>query len=181
VVVETDPEMTQRLWRYPTRPSSARHPIFEDVTGVGYHCWLSSDTAALFLVGEPHSLHVMGSNQERPTYLTSHIGRCLIKDPEGRLLFLQKVTDLDWYIKRYDPHYDRTEIIIKSLAGSEDFCLLPDGSLLMARENIIYRYNPETDITWRTFFDGSVYGFKQITRLINQSDQQLVLVNQPQP
>ncbi|MCF8238154.1 MAG: hypothetical protein K9I85_08360 [Saprospiraceae bacterium] len=178
VVVESESEKTQRLWKYPTRPSSTCHPLFADVTGVGYHCWLSNDTAALFIVGKPHSLHLMSSSQDQPTYLTSHIGRCLIKDPNGRLLFLQKVTDQAWYIKRYDPHFDRTEIIIKSLAGSEDFCLLPDGSLLMAKENMIYRYDPVADITWRTFFDGSVYGFKQITRLINQSDQQLVLVNQ---
>ncbi len=181
VVVESDPEKTQRLWQYPAILSGPRHPLFEDVTGVGYHCWLSTDTAALFIVGEPHSLHLIGFGQDQPTYLTSRIGRCLIKDPNGRLLFLQKVTDKDWYIKRYDPNFDRTEIIIKSLSESEDFCLLPDGSLLMAKGSILYRYDPTKDITWRTFFDFTVYGFQQITRLVNQSDQQLALVNQPLP
>ncbi len=179
VVVETDPDKTQRLWQYPTRPSGPHHPLFPDVTGIGYHCWLSPDTAALFIVGEPHSLHLIGKSQDQPTYLTSRIGRCLLRSASGHLIFLQKVTENDWYIKRYDPNFDRTEIIIKSLPGAEDFCLLPDGSLLMAQGHLLYRFDPAKDITWRTFFDGSVYGFQQITRLVNQSDQQLVLVNQP--
>lgn len=179
VVVELDGENTQRLWQYPMSPGSNPVPLFPEVTGVGYHCWLSNDSAALFIVGEPHNLHFAHPAQDQSTFFVSRIGRCLIRDSEGRLLFIQKVTETDWYIKRYDPRYERTEIVIKCKPGAEDFCLLPDGSLLMAEGSIIYRYDPSRDITWRTFSDLSVYGLKHITRLANQGDQLIAIVNQP--
>lgn len=179
VVVELDGKNTQRLWEYPMLPGRNPVPLFPEVTGVGYHCWLSMDSAALFIVGEPHNLHFAHPSLDQSTFFVSRIGRCLIRDPKGRLWFIQKVTDTDWYIKRYDPQYDMTEIVIKCKPGSEDFCLLPDGSLLMAEGSIIYRYDPSKDITWRTFSDLSVYGLMQITRLANQADQQIAIVNQP--
>ncbi len=179
VVVETDGEDTQRLWKYPMVKGGQPLPLFPEITGVGYHCWLSGDSAALFIVGEPHSLHMAHASKDESTFMASRIGRCLLRDEAGRLLFLQKVTDTDWYIKRYDPAYDRTEILIKSRPGSEDFCLLPDGSLLMAQGAVIYRYDPGKDITWRTFADLSVYGLLNITRIVNHEDRQLAIVNQP--
>ncbi len=179
VVVETDGNDTQRLWQYPMTAGSLPTPLFPDVTGVGYHCWLSKDSAALFIVGEPHRLDFASNSHDQSTFFVSRIGRCLIRDPQGRLLFLQKVTETDWYIKQYDPAFERTEIIVKSRSGAEDFCLLPDGSLLMAEGSIIYRYHPSKDITWRIFADLSAYGLMNITRLANQESRQIAIVNQP--
>lgn len=178
VVVESDAQGTQRLWQYPRFQEESIHPIFPDITGVGYHCWLNKDTAALFLVGEPYSLHLASIVDEQDRYLTSRIGRCLLVDDQHRMLFVQKVTDDDWYIKQYDPLYDRTDLLVKTKPGTEDFALLPDQSLLMAQDNVIYRYDPQADITWRPIADLSDWGLNNIKRLAVWQNRKLLVVNQ---
>ena len=178
VVVESDAGDNQRLWQYPRQSGEPPRPLFPDISGVGYHCWLNADTAVLFLVGDPHSLHLASRIDEQDRYLTSRVGRSLHVDGQGRLLFVQKVTDEDWYVKRYDPQYDRTELLVKTKPGAEDFAILPDQSLIMAMDNVIYRYDPKTDITWRPLADLSEWNLNNIKRLSLWKDKKLLVVNQ---
>ena len=59
-VVRTEPDKTQRLWRFDAR---GRDPqlVLTDIKPVGYHAWLDVEIVALFVLGPPATLQ----NRER--------------------------------------------------------------------------------------------------------------------
>jgi len=49
---------TQSLWLYPKDHQSYGHRVLTDIGTVGYHCWISEEEVALFLVGTPMTLAI---------------------------------------------------------------------------------------------------------------------------
>ncbi|MBP6183775.1 MAG: hypothetical protein KA479_02470 [Saprospiraceae bacterium] len=178
VRIETDTAKTQRLWIFDRDKPNYGTAYPRTQKGVGYYAWKNLDTLALFIVGEPHQL-MLHANLSGNTHLVAlRAGRCFLFDPKGRLLYVQKVTEDSWYIKYYHAESGHGGIISKTLANSEDFCLLSDGSFLMASGSQIFRFRPEMDIDWQPFADLSVYGLQAINRIVQYGDNQLIVVNQ---
>ncbi|MFN0213475.1 MAG: hypothetical protein ACKVT2_04400 [Saprospiraceae bacterium] len=180
-VVRVEEDGNQRLWSFPLDRSDNGRVEFSKLYNVGYHCWLRDTLLAFFIVGEndqPHTLQIASLKAQRPQRIASNIGRCLIKRPDGKLLFVQKATEQTWYLKTWDPKTNMQEIVLKMPTGSEDYALLPDGTLLCGNGVKLFQYNASRDADWKMVADLSKYGVKKITRLAASKDGKLAVVVQ---
>jgi hypothetical protein len=178
VRVETDG--AQRLWSFPKDRSDTGVPLFPALTNVGYHCWLNDTLAAVFLVGEnePHALGIVSTGKQRPLRVAFNIGRCLQNLPDGRLAYVHKATEQTWFIKAYDPRKGGSDIVVKTLPGSEDFVLLPDGTYLAGNGAKLFQYNPLRQKDWSEIANLEKYGVRSISRLAISADGKLAVVVQ---
>jgi hypothetical protein len=179
--VRVEEDGNQRLWSFPIDRTDNGRPEFPEIFNVGYHCWLRDTLAALFIVGEdgqPHTLQIIGTKSQKPQRIGSNIGRCLIKRPDGKLLFVQKATEQTWYLKTWDPKTNLQEIILKMPSGSEDFALLSDGTLLSATGSKLFQFKAPRNTDWKEVADLSKYGVQKITRLAVNGDGKLAVVVQ---
>jgi len=175
VRVEADGK-TQRLWQFPTNQSNQGKPLFPDVKNVGYYHWLDSDQVALFLVGEPHSLAIGDARDNSVQIITSNIGRGMASAPDGDLLFIQKLSESTWYLKKLNLKTGKSSIIVETLEGAEDFLLL-DDTILMAQGAKLYSYPIVGGTGWSEVANLSSIGLSQITRLAYNGGRVLVLVD----
>ncbi len=179
--VRVEADGNQRLWSFPTDRSDNGRVEFPKIYNVGYHCWLRDTLAAFFIVGDndqPHTLQIVGIKSQKPQRIASNIGRCLLKRPDGKLLFVQKATEQTWYLKTWDPKTNVQEILLKMPAGSEDFALLSDGTLLSGNGSKLFQYKASRDTDWKEVADIGKYGVKKITRLAASKDGKLAMVVQ---
>jgi len=175
VRVEQDGE-TQRLWQFPTNQSSQGKPLFPDVKNVGYFHWLDFNRVAFFLVGEPHSLAIGDSRDNSIKTITSNIGRGMDSAPDGDLLFVQKLSESTWYIKKLNPETGKSSIVVETLEGAEDFVVI-ENSIYMAQGAKIFSCGLEGARSWNEVADLSAYGLQKITRLAYNGDRILVVVD----
>ncbi|MFN0174486.1 MAG: hypothetical protein ACKVU0_07570 [Saprospiraceae bacterium] len=179
--VRVEEDGNQRLWSFPLDRSDNGRPEFPKIYNVGYHCWLRDTLVAFFIVGEneqPHTLQVVGAKGQKPLRIASNIGRCLLKRPDGKLLFVQKATEQTWFLKTWEPKTNTQEIVLKMPAGSEDFTLLTDGTLLTGSNAKLYQFKASRDADWKEVADLSKFGVKKITRLAASKDGKLAVVIQ---
>lgn len=175
VRVEKD-GVTQSLWLYPNDHSSAGKRIFEDISNIGYHCWLSEEYVAFFLVSTPMKLAIGNLESGTVSNVLEDIGRCFQQNSDGNLMFVHKVTEDDWYIKSYSIEERRASIITQTRPNSEDFALLSDGTIIMGEGSKLFSIHPERDEYWKEIIDLSELDILNISRLA-VSRNRLVLVN----
>ena len=179
--VRVEQDGNQRLWSFPIDRSDNGRLELPNMYNVGYHCWLRDTLVALFIVGEngqAHTLHSAGIKGQKLQRISSNIGRCLIKNPDGKLLFVQKATGQTWYLKTWDPKTSAQETVLIMPTGVEDFALLPDGTLLSGNGAKLFQYKAPRDTDWKEVADLSKYGVKKITRLAASKDGKLAVVVQ---
>ncbi|MBL7807494.1 MAG: hypothetical protein JNN28_06765 [Saprospiraceae bacterium] len=178
-VVRVEEDGNQRLWSFPLDRSDNGRIELPAIYNVGYHCWLRDTLLALFIVGDegqPHTLQSVGLKGQKMQRIASNIGRCLIKRPDGKLLFVQKPTEQTWFLKTWDPKTNQQEIVVKMPAGTEDFALLSDGTLLAGNGVKLFQYKAPRDQDWKEVADFSKYGVRKITRLAVSKDGKLAVV-----
>ncbi|MBK8924178.1 MAG: hypothetical protein IPM81_22265 [Saprospirales bacterium] len=179
--VRVEENGAQRLWSFPLDRSDSGRPLFPAISNIGYHCWLRDTLAAVFLVGEndaPHALAIIGTGRQQAQRIAFNVGRCLQKLPDGRLAFVQKATAQTWFIKAFDPLKKTSDILVKTLAGAEDFVVLPDGTFLAGSGSKLYQYHPSRQNDWKQIADLSRYGVRNITRLDASAGGKLAVVVQ---
>jgi hypothetical protein len=180
VRADDSPSGTQRLWTYPLDRTNSGKDLLNLHQNVGYHCWLSDKKVALFIVdGNNNYLKLVNIDDQSSIQLTSGIGRTLARMNDGKLAFVQKATAQTWYIKSLDPVSYSSEIIMQTIAGSEDFVLLPDGTLLMGSGGKLFSYkigNPLKE--WQLVADLTKFGLSNIKRLaISREMDKIAVVN----
>ena len=179
VRVATDENQTQYLWQYPYDRSSEGSAILEDLTGVGYYAWSSRNKLALFIVGEPHTLVAVDLGTNDQTTITSKVGRCLRRFPNGDIAFVHMIDEKTWLLKRLNMSTYQPELITAMLEGVEDFTLLKDGTVLMAKGSKIYKFNRAKDISWKEVANLSHLGLRNISRMtVNANGDKIALVNE---
>lgn len=175
VRVEKD-GITQSLWLYPNDHSNAGKRIFEDIDNIGYHCWLSEEEVALFLVSTPMKMAIGNVESGAVANVLDNIGRCFQQNSNGDLLFVHKVTENTWYIKSYSLEDRKATILAQTRPNSEDFALLSDGTIIMAEGSKIFSLHPDRDEEWKEVIDAAEYDMTDISRLA-VSRNRLILVN----
>lgn len=179
-VIRMEMDKTQRLWKFPIAGNGEPTLIFQNIKPVGYHCWLTPDLLALFILGKPNSLQLARVSTGDTTRIEGSIGRSLHKIPgKNALSFVHKRTETEWEIKQLDLKTNQMTTIAPTLPGSEDFVWTPDGTVLMGKGSILYQLNPKNGQTWTPLTDLSSAGIKQLTRLaIDPKGKKLALVGQ---
>lgn len=175
VRIEADGK-TQSLWLYPNDHTHEGKRILSKVGQVGYHCWISEEEVALFLVDEPNQLVIANIETNKKRLILEKVGRCMTLDKSGRLVLVHKVSDQKWYIKKLDIDSGRLIVVHETLNNSEDFVLLQDGSFLMASQSKIFKYHPLVDVDWSEIVDLSAFGINNINRLASNG-KKLILVS----
>jgi len=177
VRVEMDGK-TQHLYQVPIDHSTQGKLLFPDVDNVGYYHWLDQYHVAMFLVDEPHSLAIGDIRDDNLEPITSNIGRGMGKAANGDLLYIQKLSERTWYIKRLNIDTKKSTIVTETLDGAEDFVVMADGSILMAQGSVLFLYDPSTSNNeWIPIGDLKRFGLNNIHRLAYNGNQLLVLVD----
>ncbi len=177
VRVETDEGHSQRLWQYPFDRKDQGRPVFKYLRGIGYYYWLDRFRVALFNVADVNYLSLGDTRDETTRHLAPNVGRSFQKSPNGRLVFVHKITEGNWVIKAMDTNSLEVETIVPTLPDCEDFIILKDGSILMGKGSRLYQYHPRKDKIWREVAELKNLGIFHITRLAASSDGKLAIVN----
>ncbi len=168
----------QRLWQYDLKGKHGK-PIFDNIKFVGYHSWIDEFRLALFIVGEPNSLQIANRTTGNTLFVTDYIGRCIHKMPGSEsIIYVDKNDSTNWTINTLNPTDLSTNTIIDTKQGSEDFCILKDGTLLMGDGKSIFKYNPTLDVDWTKVVDLNELGIKNaFTRMaVNENATKLAIV-----
>ncbi len=179
-VIRVEKDKTQRLWQFPLSGTGEPTPVLEKLKPVGYHCWLSADELALFVLGTPNTFLLARVGTGDTTRIATSIGRSIHRVPgQNAVSFVHKRTATDWEINQLDLKTRQITRVVRALAGSEDFIWTPDGRLLMAQGAVLYQCKPATNSAWTPLADFSDAGIKQLTRLaIDPQGKKLALVGQ---
>ncbi|MBS1489538.1 MAG: hypothetical protein JSS93_03335 [Bacteroidetes bacterium] len=170
----------QDLGKYPVEGGSPV-VIVSNLT-VGYHAWADNSHVALFVLGKdnlPNTLHFLQLPTRHDTIVAENIGRSLHRVPhETEISFVQKTSDLNWIIKKFNTSSKRITELTKTLPGREDLCWTPDGKIVMSDGTKLFWINPAKDNRWGEVEVKSGQEFlKGITRLaINASGDKLAVV-----
>jgi hypothetical protein len=145
--------------------------LIPDTRDVGYYSWLNDYELALFQIeGGVHRLvyhHIPDAKSRR---ITSAIGRTLLSDGKGSVIYVHKFADDYWYLKMYNPVTATIDILTEILPGAEDFTRTPDGTFFMGREKKLFFFHPDVHTSWQEMADLSMYGVHHITRLAVSPD-----------
>jgi len=141
------------------------------IKDIGYYTWTGKDQLALFRIdGEENHLASLNLTDGRTRRITSSVGRTLLSDGAGAIVYVHKYTDDYWYIKKYNPASLVIDIILQTPGKSEDFAIAPDGTYFMGVGSKLYCFHPAHHTAWQEVGDVSVHGITQITRLAVSPD-----------
>ncbi|GAB2524227.1 TolB family protein [Spirosoma aerophilum] len=179
-VIRVEKDKTQRLWKFPISGAGEPTLVLPTVKPVGYHCWLTPDRLALFILGTPHSLQLAQVSTGDTLRIEGNIGRCILKIPgKNAISFVHKRTPTDWDINQLDLQTRQITTLGRTLPGSEDYVWTPDGTVLMCQGAMLYQLNPANASNWTPLTDFSAEGIRQLTRMAIDGDgKKLALVGQ---
>lgn len=119
----------QDLGKYPV--SGGEPTVIIDNLTVGYHVWADNSHLAMFILGQPNTLHYMRLPTKEDTIIAENIGRSLHRIPGQRAIsFVHKISDKQWLIKKLETEKMTMSIIAETLPGREDIAWTPGGTLL---------------------------------------------------
>ncbi len=149
------------------------------IKDIGYYTWTGRDQLALFRInGEENHLSSLNLTDGRTRRITSSVGRTLLSDGAGAIVYVHKYTDDYWYIKKYNPATLVIDIIQQTPGKSEDFAIAPDGTYFIGVGSKLYCFHPAHHTSWQEVGDVSVHGITQISRLaVSPDGKALALVS----
>jgi len=179
--IRLDTTGLQRLYQYDFK-SGRDMELVKDLV-IGYHTWVNQDMIASAVLADG-GLNLVISNLKTKTNntLQKKIGRSLHKIPNSnRISYISKENE-QWEIRSIDPVTGINTKIINTVSNTEDMCWLINGTILMPKNNNIYKFNPETDQNWSVFTsfdDPNLWNISRITT--NAISNKLVLVSEVSP
>ncbi|WP_298546279.1 nuclear transport factor 2 family protein [uncultured Aquimarina sp.] len=179
--IRLDTTGKQLLYQYDYKTGKSK--VVAENLVVGYHTWFSKDMLVSSVL-EEGGLSLVVTNLIANTNKTfqKKIGRSLHKIPNSSLIsYISKEND-QWEIKSLNPVTGKTEKIINTITKAEDMCWLINGTILMPKDNIIYKFNPKTDTHWsifHTFLNKEIASISRITT--NETGTMLALVSDVSP
>jgi WD40 repeat protein len=182
-VVRTEPDRTQRLWRFDPQGGNPQ-VVLTDVKPVGYHAWVDADTVALFVLGQPATLQIASIGTGKADSVAEGIGRSLHRVPGTRAVsFVQRDASGDYWVKQIDVSSKTIQPLVKAVEGSSDrdMTWMPDGkTLLMSAGSKVFSWTRDAT-GWTEVFDAAVRGLGAPSRLAAspQGDALAVVVAEP--
>jgi hypothetical protein len=152
-----------------------------EIRDIGYYTWLDDDRLGLYRIdGEANHLVSLNLDDRRTRRVTSSIGRTLMSDGAGTVIYVHKYTDNFWYLKKYNPTSSVIDIIAQTPGATEDFAIAPDGTYFMGLGSKLFCLNPAYHTTWQEVGDLSIHDISQITRMaVSPDGKQLAIVVTP--
>jgi len=154
-VVRVDKDGGQRFYNLPMNELS-KPSLIKGADSIGYYCWLNDTSLAMFILGDAMSLQILNTNTHERKWIASDIGRCMKLSPDKKsMYFVIKQNANEWAIFAFDIASYKINKIVATLSGSEDFAVMPDGSLLMGSKGKLFRFIQNKNIEWKEVADFS--------------------------
>jgi len=168
--IRLDKDGTQKLYKYSLRNGESE--VLVDDIVIAYHTWYNdSILVSSVLENEGMSLYTTNFEIQENSKVEAKVGRSLHKIPNTNMIsYISKANDSLWEIKSVNPVSGITKSITVTLPESEDMCWLPNGTILMGKDDVLYKYDPKTDVSWIEVASLKEYGITNITRLVVNSD-----------
>jgi hypothetical protein len=166
----------QDLGKYPLAGGDP-YTIVDNLT-VGYHVWTDNSHIAMFILGEPNTLHYLRLPTKEDTLLAQNIGRSLHQIPGERALsFIQKNSATNWEIKKLDTETMLISTITPTLPGREDICWTPDGKIISSDGAKLFVFDPKKKSWKEVPLAGGAELLKGVSRLaMNSKGDKLAVV-----
>ncbi len=144
-VVRVEKDSAQRIWRFESDGTLPK--LISEVDSVGYHCWLTNNKLALFVLTQPPSLQFLELKENKLHKVADNIGRCIVKKHNDGVYFVSIKDSVKWICTaEIDGGIKQ---ITKTFKGVEDFAILQEHILLTAYENKLYKFDmTKEDETW---------------------------------
>ena len=157
----------QDLGKYPVDGGEAA--VIVDHLTVGYHVWADNSHLALFVLGQPQTLHFLRLPTKEDTVVASQIGRSLHRVPSERAIsFVHKESEQQWRIKKFDTESLKITTIADALPGREDITWTPNGVLLSSDGTKLFVLDGKT---WKPLeVSSESVALRGITRLAVSAD-----------
>lgn len=177
--IRLEKDGAQKLYKYSLRNGESEVLIEEII--IGYHVWTDDNTLFSSVLEDGGlSLYSSSIKEMKHSQIQKNIGRSLHKIPNSeRISYISKEDENLWEIKSLDLKTGKIGSIMGTLPKTEDMCWLPDGSILMGVDNILYKFKPEVDVDWIEVASLEEYGISNITRLaVNTSGTKIAFVGE---
>lgn len=129
---------------------------------IGYHAWINKKDLITFVLGEPATMQLINTKNDKAKVLAENVGRSLHTIPSSEIFTYVDKTSSPWVITTMDGKGKKNQLIT-TMEGSEDFCWSPSRRLLMGQGNSIYYLSDRRD--WTLLSDLTLYGLKGVTRM----------------
>lgn len=179
--VRLDNDGLQRFYEYNFKTGKDKEIIPN--LKVAYPAWFHKNIlVASVIVNDSLHLIVSDLNKKTNTTVAKVVGRSIHKIPNTNLVsFISKENKDYWLLKSLNPETKEIKVIT-SVDKSEDVVWMPNGNLLISKENMIYTFNPKEDKNMRLFFRFSDENINNISRMaINQKGTKIALVAEVSP
>lgn len=176
--IRLEKDGTQKLYKYSLKNGESE-VLIDDII-IGYHVWNSENSlASSVLEDNMLSLYVTDFKEGKNYKKDSNIGRSLHNIPNTKLIsYISKATE-PWEIKSLNPTTSEIKSIMATLPKTEDMCWLPNGSILIVYESILYTFTPKKDVDWIEVGSLEEFGIHNITRLtVSPNGKKLAIVGE---
>lgn len=181
-VIRVEKDSTQRLWTL-SPDGAAGRPTFVNIKPVGYHTWLDTYHAALFVLGSPNALVLADTRTGKGDTLARNIGRSLVTLPHGGGFSFFARRGQEWIVTVVRlTRANKVAYIqpIVAVPAGMDYIAWIGGSLLGGTGSKLMMWTPGGD--WREVADLTAQGITRISRIAVSRDlKQLAIVAEPGP
>jgi hypothetical protein len=168
--IRLDKDGTQKFYKYSLRNGESE--ILVDDLIIGYHVWFNADILVSSVL-EDGGMSIYTTNfKEKENYkVEAKVGRSLHKIPNTNLIsYISKTNDSLWKIKSLNPTTGKTKSIVATLPNSNDMCWLSPSTMLMGKDDMLYKFTPSKDEDWKEVASLKEYSITNITRLVVSPD-----------
>lgn len=179
--VRLDNDGLQRFYKYNFKTGKNKELIQK--LKVAYPNWYDKNTVvAVSIVNDSLQLFISNLKKKTNISVAKNVGRSVHKIPNTDLMsFISKENKKYWLVKSINPKTKEIKTIT-SVGKSEDITWLPNGILLIAKDNSIYKFNPKTDKYPNLFFSFSDENINNISRItVNSTGTKIALVAEVSP
>ena len=166
-VVRTEPDKTQRLWRFDARGGNPQ-VVLADVKPVGYHAWIDANIVALFVLGPPSTLRIANVATGQAEIAAENIGRSLHRVPGTRSAsFVHQEKPGEFWIKQIEVGSKKIDPVVKTVEGStdRDMAWMPDGrTILTSAGTKVFAWTRGGE-GWAEVFDAAAHSLGNVSRL----------------
>lgn len=178
--VRLDTNGYQRLYRYDTNKKGSSELVKDAM--VAYYTWADKNTiVAASIVGDNLHLGIHNIEEETSQDLKINVGRSFHKIPQTHLVSFIDKSQKQWFVKSINPKTNEIKTLAPLPPGREDICWLADGSLLLSKENTIFKYDTISK-EWKVFHSFVNNDLGAISRIASSPDgKKLAIVSEVSP
>ena len=174
--VRLDKDGKQRLYAYDLR-NGENSELIKDLV-VAYYTWFNDHLIVSAVIeGEELNLYATNLTEGTSRKYQTKVGRSFQKIPNSNLVsYISKENDSIWQIKSLDPLTGSTRFIANTLPGVEDICWLINGTILSAKDNLLYAMDTKKNSDWKEVMDLKTIGVNRITRIASNAISSKLLI-----